>query len=57
VRLAEALRRLALSPKEIELLPDNYARAAAAGTFPKEYGAAFDDPMPLESPPEGRNTN
>jgi hypothetical protein len=42
MRLAEARRRLALSPKEIELLPDNYAQAVAAGTFPKEYGAAFD---------------
>jgi hypothetical protein len=43
VRLAEALRRLALSPKEIERLPDNYAQAVAAGTFPKEYDPSHRD--------------
>jgi len=39
-RLAEALRRLALSPKEIELLPDNYAQAVASGAFAKDYDPA-----------------
>ncbi|MBZ5682712.1 MAG: hypothetical protein LAO24_21675 [Acidobacteriia bacterium] len=37
VRLAEVLRRLALTPKEIETLPDNYAQAVVSGTFAKEY--------------------
>jgi hypothetical protein len=40
VRLAEALRRLALSPDEIKSLPDNYAQAVASGTFAKEYDSA-----------------
>jgi hypothetical protein len=39
-RLAEALRRLALSPKEIESLPDNYAQAVASGAFAKDYDPA-----------------
>jgi hypothetical protein len=37
VRLAEILRRLALTPQEIEALPDNYAEAIASGRFPKDY--------------------
>ncbi len=41
-RLARVLRRLALSSKEIEALPDNYAVAAAARAFP----AAHDPQQP-----------
>ena len=37
VRLAEILRRLALTPQEIGALPDNYAEAVASGRFPKDY--------------------
>jgi len=37
VRLAEVLRRLALTPEEIKSLPDNYAQAVASGAFAKEY--------------------
>lgn len=37
-RLAEVLRRLALSSKEIENLPNNYSDALASGNFAKEYG-------------------
>jgi len=37
IRLAEVLRRLALTPKQIESLPDNYAQAVASGEFGKEY--------------------
>jgi hypothetical protein len=36
-RLAEVLRRLALSPDEIKALPDNYSQALASGTFAREY--------------------
>jgi len=39
-RLAEALRRLALTPEEIKALPDTYAQAVASGAFAKEYDAA-----------------
>jgi hypothetical protein len=39
-RLAEVLRRLALAPKEIESLPDNYTQAVASGAFAKEYDPA-----------------
>ncbi len=42
-RLAEALRRIALSPNELEALPDNYAQAVASGAFAKEYDAAHPD--------------
>jgi len=42
-RLAELLRRLELSPKEIEALPDTYAQAVASGAFAKEYDAANRD--------------
>ncbi len=34
------LRRLALTPEEIALLPANYGQAVASGTFPKEYDPA-----------------
>ncbi len=36
-RLAEVLRRLALTPEQIGALPDNYAQAMASGEFAKEY--------------------
>jgi hypothetical protein len=38
--LAQALRAVALSPREIEELPDNLAAAVKAGTFPKEFDQA-----------------
>ncbi len=40
IRLAEALRRLALTPDEIKALPDTFAQAVASGAFAKEYDAA-----------------
>jgi hypothetical protein len=40
VRLAQVLKRLALTPKEIESLPDNYTQAVASGEFAKEYDPA-----------------
>jgi hypothetical protein len=40
VRLAEVLRRLALTLKEFESLPDNYAQAVASGEFAREYDPA-----------------
>lgn len=39
-RLAEVLRRLALTPDEIKALPDTYAQAVASGAFGKEFDAA-----------------
>jgi hypothetical protein len=42
-RLAEVLRRIALSSNEIDALPDNYAQAVASGIFAKEYDAAHPD--------------
>jgi hypothetical protein len=36
-RLAEVLRRLALTPEQLGSLPDNYAQAVASGEFAKEY--------------------
>jgi hypothetical protein len=42
-RLAEILRRIALAPKEIEALPDNYAQAVESGTFAREYDPAYPD--------------
>jgi len=36
-RLAEVLRRLALTPEEVHALPSNYAQAVASGEFAKEY--------------------
>jgi hypothetical protein len=39
-RLAEVLRRLALTSKEVDALPDNYAQAEASGIFAKAYDPA-----------------
>lgn len=39
-RLAQVMRRLALTPDEIKSLPDNYAQAVAAGAFAKAYDPA-----------------
>jgi hypothetical protein len=39
-RLAEVLRRLALTPEEIALLPANYGEAVASAAFAKEYDPA-----------------
>jgi hypothetical protein len=44
-RLAEVLRRFALTPDEIKSLPNNYTQAVASGTFAKEY-----DPAQPEKP-------
>jgi hypothetical protein len=44
-RLAEVLRRLALTPEEIKLLPDNYAQAVASRVFAGEY-----DPLNRDRP-------
>jgi hypothetical protein len=43
IRLAEVLRRLALTREQMESLPDNYAQAVASGEFPKEYDPAHRD--------------
>jgi hypothetical protein len=40
IRLVEVMRRLALTPKEIEALPDNYEQAVAAGQFATAYDSA-----------------
>ena len=37
------LRRLALTSKEVESLPDNYAEAVASGAFAKQYDPAHRD--------------
>jgi hypothetical protein len=42
-RLAEVLRRIALSPDELAALPDNYAQAVASGEFAREYDPAHVD--------------
>lgn len=42
-RLAEVVRRLALTPDEMKALPDSYAQAVAAGAFAKEYDPAQPD--------------
>jgi hypothetical protein len=36
-RLAEVLRRLALTPEQIKALPDNYEQAVASGAFSEQY--------------------
>jgi hypothetical protein len=36
-KLALMIQRLALTADQIKLLPDNYAAAAATGSFPKQY--------------------
>jgi hypothetical protein len=43
LRLAEVLRRLAMTSEQIKSLPDNYAEAIAAGEFAKEYDPAHRD--------------
>jgi len=40
VRLAEVLRRLALTPEEIASLTANYGQAVASGAFAREYDSA-----------------
>lgn len=40
IRLAEVLRRVALTPEEIASLPANYGQAVASGEFAKEYDRA-----------------
>jgi hypothetical protein len=40
IRLAEDMRRLALTSQEIASLPDNYAQAVVSGTFAKQYDRA-----------------
>ena len=40
IRLAEVLRRLALTTGEIKSLPDNYAQAVTSGAFATEYDPA-----------------
>ena len=39
-RLAQVMRRIALTPDEIKSLPDNYAQAVASGAFGKAYDPA-----------------
>jgi hypothetical protein len=39
-RLAEVMRRVALTPEEIRALPSNYALAVGSGQFGKEYDPA-----------------
>jgi hypothetical protein len=43
-RLAELLRRLALTPEQIKALPDNYVQAVASGAFSAQY----DDRQPQQ---------
>jgi hypothetical protein len=40
IRLAELLRRLALTKEQIKSLPDNYAQAVASGAFSAKYDPA-----------------
>lgn len=42
-RLADVLRRLALTAEQIGSLPDNYAHAVASGEFAKEYDPDHQD--------------
>lgn len=39
-RIAEVLRRLALTPEELKSLADNYSQATASGAFAKQYDPA-----------------
>jgi hypothetical protein len=39
-RLAEVLKRVALTPAQIKFLPDNYAQAVASGAFAAKYNPA-----------------
>jgi hypothetical protein len=50
IRLAQVLRRLALTSKEVEALPDNYAEAVASKTVAQEYDPDHRDPAFL--PPD-----
>jgi hypothetical protein len=43
IRLAEVLRRLALTPDQVNALPNNYAKAVAAGAYAKEFDPAHPD--------------
>ena len=43
IRLADVLRRLAMTSREIELLPDNYSQAVASGKFSKDYDPSHPD--------------
>jgi hypothetical protein len=43
IRLAEVLRRSALTAKQIESLPDNDAQELNSGEFAKEYDPAHSD--------------
>jgi hypothetical protein len=45
IRLADVLRRLALTPEQIKSLPDNYAQAVASGAFAAKY-----DPLQPQQP-------
>lgn len=36
-RLVQVMRRLELSPKQIDALPDNYAAAVRSGAFPRDF--------------------
>ncbi|HEX2714343.1 MAG TPA: hypothetical protein VHM88_19290, partial [Candidatus Acidoferrales bacterium] len=49
-RLAELLRRLALTPEQIKALPDNYAQAVGSGAFSAEYDKT--QPQQLFLPPD-----
>jgi hypothetical protein len=49
-RLAQVMRRLELSAKEIDALPDNYAEAVKSGVFPSEFDARQPDRASL--PPD-----
>lgn len=40
VRLAEVMRRVALTREQIKALPDNYAQAVASGDFAKDFNPA-----------------
>lgn len=45
VRIAEVLRRLELTPKEVDALPNTYSQAVASGAFAKQF-----DPNHPEQP-------
>jgi hypothetical protein len=49
-RLAELLRRLALTQEQIKALPDNYAQAVNSGAFPAKYDPA--QPLRPYLPPD-----
>jgi hypothetical protein len=45
IRLADVLKRLALTPEQIKSLPNNYAQAVASGAFAAKY-----DPIQPQQP-------